>query len=444
MNPFAALLSEQAREAGEGNKSLELHAIAVDRIGDIYLTGTSSLVDPGASSGGDPFQHDVFVAKIDQAATNVLYLTYLGGSAEDQGNGIAVDGNGAAHVTGSTSSADFPTTEGAFDRTFDDTEAFVAKLSPDGTSIDFSTFVGGSGFDSANAIVVRPNGAIYVVGITGSFDFPTTVGAYDVTRGAGGDSFVVKLSPTGSRIVRSTLFGGDLGDNAVDLSVDRTGVTIAGTLCCGSGGDEEYGPPRDVFVAKLNKRLTSLVFSREFPTPEVDVAAAVATDVNGAVFVTGYTLSRQFPTTPGAFDTSFNFDADAFVVKLSSDGSTIIYATFLGGRLDEAPTAIAVDATGAAVVVGWTFSTDFPVSPDAIDMVKDGDTDAFLAVLSPDGSALSYGTFLGGSSGESGYAVGLGQSGGICVTGASSSPEFPVVDFGTSVVSRVFVQWIRP
>ena len=433
---YATFLSKTSYESGD--------AVAVGADGAAYiLVRVGSMLYPNFGDVADDRfggESELAVTKIAPDGTRILYSTFLGGDGDERSGGIAVNAAGEAYITGSTRSADFPTTEGAYDRTLGGQDAFVSKLSADGTSLVFSTLLGGSdsGGDAGTAIAVRPNGAIFVAGNTSSLDFPTTPGAYDSTPG--NDGFVAKLSPDGSRLKRATLFGDNRFDFAHGIAVDRFGVAIVGTHLIPRTDDES--PIQDVFVARFNRKLTSLVFSRDLASASPDTGAGIATDPSGAVYVTGVTLASAdmpFPTTAGAFDTTPNGGGDAFVVKLSPTDGTVIYGTFLGGSIADGATGIAVDAAGRAHVVGRTYSPDFPVTADALDGEVGGPADAFLTVLAPDGASLEYGTFLGGSLFEAAYGVALGGEGAITVVGTTQSPDFPQVEFGERVDGDVFV-----
>jgi hypothetical protein len=434
---YATFLSRAGDDVG--------HAIAVDATGAAYvLARTTSMLYPmldGALDTRFGGGSEVIVTKLAPGATAVLYSTFLGGDGLDDPGDIAVNAAGEAYLTGRTSSADFPTTEGAYDRTVVSFDAFVTKLSADGASLVFSTFLGGSGGDMGTAIALRPNGAIFVAGRTSSPDFPTTPGGYDTTQSD--DAFVVKLSPDGARLKRATFFGDLRIEQAEGIAVDRTGVTIVGAHTTPESGDDPA--LRSAFVAKFNKKLTGLVFSRVLATGFSDISRAVATDASGAIYVAGTTstdAATPLVTTPGAFDTTANGESEAFVVKLSPSDGTTIYGTLLGGASFDGATAIAVDSAGRAYVVGLTVSTDFPVTADALD-AELGNADAFVTVLAPDGASLEYSTFLGGSLYESAFGVALDSSGGIYVTGATGSPDFSLVQFGLIVESDLFVVKLR-
>ncbi len=261
------------------------------------------------------------------ARGGLLYATFLGRSGSDCSFAIAADGSGAAYVTGYTNSSNFPTTPGAFDPTYNgSSDAFVVKLNPSGSGLLYATFLGGSDGDYGEAIAVDGSGAAYVTGHTFSSNFPTTPGAFDTTHNGGEeDAFVVRLSPSGSGLTYATFLG---------------------------GSDWDYGE-------------------------------AIAVDGSGAAYVTGYTESSDFPTTPGAFDRTHNGYADAFVVMLNASGSSLTYATFLGGSSKDWSHAIAVDGSGAAYVTGYTESSDFPTTSGAFDTTYNGGSvDTFVVKFS--------------------------------------------------------------
>jgi hypothetical protein len=277
-------------------------------------------------------------------------------------------------VSGETASTDFPTTPGAYDRTLSGrTDAFAAKLSADGSALLWSTFLGGSGSgeDEPWAVTVDGYGNPVVAGVTYCPDFPTTAGAYDVTFSGGfTDAFVAKLSANGSALVWSTFLGGGNGDG--------------------------------------------------------DQALAIAEDASGDLVVAGRTLSTDFPVTSGAYDGTYNGDGDAFVAKLSADGSALDWATFLGGSHDEAVGDFALDSSQDLVLTGATGSIDFPVTSGAYDGTFNGFVDAFVAKLSADGSVLIWSSFLGGANADTAEGLALDAVGRAVVAGYSDSADFPV------------------
>jgi hypothetical protein len=426
---------------GSGSEGL---AIAVDASGAAYVTGQTTSPDfpttPGAFDTTFDGGIDVFVTKLSSSGSGLVYSTYIGGTGGDYCYGVAVDATGAAYVTGSTASSNFPTTPGAFDTTFDGggSDAFVTKLNASGSGLVYSTYIGGTGNDDGTGIAVDATGAAYVTGGTSSGSgFPTTPGAFDTTLNSS-DAFVTKLNATGSALVYSTLLGGTGGERGVGVAVDAGGAAhvVGGTLSPDfpttpgafdttfNGGISEYG---DAFVAKLNATGSGLVHSTFLGGNSAEDGFGIAVDASGAAYVTGHTTSPDFPTTPGAFDTTYDagpppFTAfNVFVTKLNAEGSGLAYSTFVGIAIAN---GIAVDASGAAYVVGTTNVPTFPTTPDAFDPTLNGSFDAFVTQLSPSGDALGFSTFLGGAGEDQGLAIALGPL-GVHVTGSTVSLDFP-------------------
>ena len=243
-----------------------------------------------------------------------------------------MDGSEAAYVTGRSHSSDFPITPGVFDMSYNsDGDVFVSKLNAAGSGLMYATFLGGSAQDEGTGIAVDGRGAAYVSGGTLSSDFPTTPGAFDTSYNRGFDGFVAKLDPAGSGLAYATYLSG------------------SGNYW-GEGG--------------------------------------IAVDGNGTTYVTGRTDSSDFPTTPNAFDTSYNGGGDAVVARLNALGSALIYATFLGGSSNDGDQGIAVDGNSTAYVSGQTTSSDFPTTPGAFDTSINGGNDLFVAKLAMGGPAI--------------------------------------------------------
>ncbi len=363
----------------------------------------------------------------------LIYSTFLGGSSGDYGYAIAVDAEGRAYVTGQINSSNFPTTPGAFDPTHNGgNDAFVAKLNSTGSALDYATFLGGSNDDHGYAIAVDAEGRAYVAGITYSSDFPTTPGAFDPSYN-GDDAFVAKLNAAGSALDYATFLGGSNGDHGYAIAVDAegrayvAGITYSGDFPTTPGAFDPSYNGDDAFVAKLNAAGSALDYATFLGGSNDDLGLAIAVDAEGRAYVAGWTGSSDFPTTPGAFDPSYNGGFfDAFVAKLNAAGSALDYATFLGGSNGDHGLAIAVDAEGRAYVAGWTVSSNFPTTPGAFDPSYNGGyADAFVAKLNAAGSALDYATFLGGSNGDHGHAIAVDAEGRAYVAGGTRSSDFP-------------------
>jgi hypothetical protein len=391
----------------------------------------------------------------------LIYSTFLGGSGGQTGRAVAIDGAGNAYVTGSTSSSDFPTTAGAFDRScgtdsncnFDGiirhSDAFVVKLNAAGTGLIYATFLGGSDADVGHAIAVDGAGNAHVTGGTSSSNFSTTPGAFDTILSGYYDAFVVKLNATGTGLTYATFLGGN-NDECVDrcaIAVDGTGSayvtgdTLSSDFPTTVGAfDTSHNGAKDVFVVKLNAAGTGLAYATFLGGSGGDGGSAIAVNGAGNAYVTGATFSSNFPATPGAFDTSFGggtcFEGpccDAFVVKLDAGGTGLTYATFLGGSGgDDGGRAIAVDEAGSAYVTGVTSSSDFPTTPGAFDTSFGGGAcflgpceDAFVVKLNAAGNGLAYATFLGGGDVDYSWAIAVDEAGSAYVVGETRSPDFP-------------------
>jgi len=345
--------------------------IALDSTGKLYICGTTESPDfPFFNSVGLALRgpSDVFVIKLSPTLDQFFYLSLIGGSGEEAGPSVAVDTAGSAYISGRTSSADFPTAS-AIQPVYGggDSDAFVAKLAPDGKSLVYSTFLGGSGtedFSRQSGISVDASGNAYVAGDTQSTNFPTknALRAAKTGSAASFDGFVAKINPAGSDFVYSTYMGGS--------------------------GD--------------------------------DFALAIDNDSSGNAYVTGRTISTSFTgstaTRPSTATT------DAFVAKLNASGAAISYLTFVGGvNGDESANAITVDADGNAVIAG-TAGTGVLTVNSIQSFFKGGVEDAFVAKLGPTG-VVTFSTYLGGSGDDAALGVGVDGTGAIYIIGFTDSTD---------------------
>ncbi len=421
--------------AGSGDDLGE--AIALDAAGNAYVTGrTDSAIfptTPGAFDTTYPGGGSAFVAKLNSTGTSLIYGTYLGPA--EFGLGIAVDSGGNAYVTGYTGSPGFPTTPGAFDTSYNGNEdAFVAKLSADGSTLMYGTYLGGTHLDHGEAIAVDATGNAYVTGESKSINFPTTAGAFDLTPNGGAlsDGFVSKLSADGTSLVYSTYLGGSHEDFGSSIALDSagnaymTGYTQSTDFPTtpGSFDPSDNGNP-DGFVTKLNAAGTGLVYSTYMGGFAFDVCDAIALDAAGNAYVTGRTDSTDFPTLPTSYDNSIGGGADAFAAKLNAAGTSLVYGTFLGGAGFDRGHGIAVDAAGNAYVTGSSSSADYPTTLGAFDTSYNTNTDAFMTKVNAAGTNLVYSTYLGGSNDDSGLGIAADAGGNAYVTGTTGSTNFP-------------------
>ncbi|MBE7556123.1 MAG: SBBP repeat-containing protein [Anaerolineales bacterium] len=314
-----------------GNAEDYGYDIALDSSGQAYVTGFTRSTDlpttPGAfaPSYNGGFS-DGYAVKVAADGSALTYATYLGGSADESSDGIAVDSTGSAYVTGYTSSPDFPTTPGAWDTSMAVADAFVLKLNPAGSGLVYSTFLGGSFAEGGRAVALDSLGSAYITGRTDSPDFPATPDAFDTSHSSANDIFVAKLTPDGGGLLYATYLGGNNEEDGRDLAVDTAGsVYITGftgasdfpttpnayaPICQGCA------PYFEAFVAKLNPNGTGLVYATYLGGANHDYSYGLAQDNNGYVYVTGETQSPDFPTTPGAFDTTLSGLGSGFVSKL--------------------------------------------------------------------------------------------------------------------------------
>jgi hypothetical protein len=378
----------------------------------------------------------------------LVYSTFLGGSGEDFGREIAIDANGSAYLTGTTSSSNFPTSAGAFQSALaDGLDIFVTKLNANGSALAYSTYLGGSfGGDESFGIDVDGDGSAYVTGQTLATDFPVTPGAFQtfVAGGIPGDAFVTKVNAAGSALVYSSYLGGSGNEEGLGIAVDaagsayvtgQTGTELPGQVPFPTTPGAFQTAPADAFggdgfVTKVNASGSALAYSSYLGGSGADRSFDIATDAAGNAYLTGVTASTNFPTTAGAFQTAFagGFPGDAFVTKVNAAGSGLVYSSYLGGSGDDTGIlgpSIAVDADGNAYLTGPPSSSNFPTTPGAFQPTLSGGGDAYVTKVNAAGSALVYSSFLGGSSIEAGIDIAVDANGSVHVTGGTGSSNFP-------------------
>ena len=383
----------------------------------------------------------------------LAFSTYLGGSQFEHIRDICADSDGNVYVTGGTTSPDFPTTEGVYQRRhagmFD---IFVTKLSPSGELV-WSTLVGGSNYDRAYAIEVDSRGYVYVAG-RGGRDAPITPGVVQPEfkgQWHGGpyqsdmNAYVFKLSPDGSRLVWATYFG--TGEKFRDIDIDRDGNVygvwhdpphaknphrdrwrneswFANAFQKGPKGGEG-----DLGVVKISADGSRCLWATYLTGSGKETGAgSVRVASDGSVYAETWTFSDDMPTTDGAHDRTHNGGADYYVARLSSDGSKLIFGTYLGGSGQEIHSThnLAIDARGDAYVSVWTSSKDFPTTPGAFQRQYRGDySDWGVAKFSPTG-ALIASTLIGGNAGENPDGIYADDLGNVYLSGYTRSTDFPV------------------
>jgi hypothetical protein len=410
-------------------------SITVRPGGTVFVTGgtLSANFDTKAGSydlianGGS----DAFVSKFDvnqAGAASLVYSTYLGGSNFDEGTGIEVDGSGVVYVTGSTDGGGFPTTAGAYDNTYNGgpLDTFVTKLNATGTTLLYSTYLGGTGIDEQRDMALdAATGIVYITGRT------TTPG------GSGGfDAYAVKFNPAGggaSDLVWYFFLGGTGDDEGNGIEVAPggiayvTGTTVSNPFPTTAGAfDATYNGGGDAFVTVVNAAGTAPTYSTYLGGAGNDVGRSITIDASGNAYVAGETSSNPFPTTAGAFDTTANGGVDGFVAKFNpslSGAASLIYSTYLGGSSDDAALGVAADGALGVCLTGYTLSSDFPtVAP--LQAANAGSRDTFVSHLNAAGSALTFSTYLGGTTSDTGFGVDMvGEL--CCVVGTTASSDYP-------------------
>ncbi|MDA2924863.1 SBBP repeat-containing protein [Acidobacteria bacterium AH-259-L09] len=407
-------------------------AIAVDSDGNTYLTGMTRSVNfpvtGGVLQSSSAGLETAFVVKVEEigqiSGPTIAYSTYLGGSGSERGRGIAVDDSGNVVVTGNTSSVNFPILTNLQPRLAGGSDVYVAKLNSSGSAILYSTYLGGSQNDFSNGIALDASGNVYLAGQTESNNFPVVNAVQSVFGGGAspGDAFVAKLNRDASALIFSTYLGGSSGDGAFDIALDSngnahiTGVTGSSNFPVTNALQPTFSGLRDAFVVKLDSAGSTLVYSTYLGGSNTEVGSGIDVDSSGSAYITGFTLSTDFPLSNPLQPSYVGNDADAFITKLNPVGSQLVYSTYLGGSRGDWGRGVSVDPSGNAYVTGSTDSTDFPLA-SAFQKTQGGGSDVFVSKLNSSGTALDYSSYLGGSSSETVEAVVVDKARNVYITG---------------------------
>lgn len=404
-----------------------VNSLAVDPAGNAYVTGWTSSSDfptakpiQAAFGGG---KSDAFLAKLNSTGSTLVYSTFLGGKDEDIGRRIAVDKSGNASVVGTTKSINFPVAnpfQAAYGGGFSD--AFVAKVNSSGSALAYSTYLGGSNdteeTDDQNrrtfgeqgfGIAVDTSGNTYVTGRTNATNFPT-VKPFQSASGGNDDTFLAKFNATGS-LVYATYFGGNSNDGGYSTAVDAAGnIYLAGWTGSDNFPTAKPLQPKkskqgDAFVAKFDPTGGTLLYSTHLGGNQGNYqdlivgewASCIVVDTAGNAYITGSTYSTDFPTVNPIQPAFGGGKKDAFLVKVDPTGGALVFSTCLGGSGDEGSNALALDASGNVYVAGYTTSSNFNTSKKPVQATLGGEQDAFVVKVSPTGSTLAFATYLGGS-----------------------------------------------
>jgi len=477
-------------------------AVAVNtNDGSIYIAGQT--FSKFASTNGLPFERngfqtnfaggtftgDAFVAKFDNLGTNLVFLTYLGGNADDAAFALALDGAGDAYVTGFTDSTNFPVTNsipggvpglvnstnisGKFEKNFGffPGDAFVAELNPGGSNLIYSTYLGGTNVDSANGIAVDSAGNAYVTGFTYSPDFPTNNAiqnhlACTNSEFFNANAFVTEIASNGAALVFSTYLGGTNFDEGQSIAVDASGIYVAGFTSSTNfpavnyisqvigtnsydghllnGSTNQLNSASDAFVTKLAPGGGGFIYSTYLGGINNDVAYHIAVDGSGAAYVTGWTISTNFPDTVATNviashltnnANGFILTTNAFLTKITNGASAgIAYSVVFGGMNSDVGNGVAVDPAGNAFVVGTTSSTNFPVFSNLgfLRATNSGGNDIFVTAFNTNASVVLYSVLLGGAQDDFGYGITLDSSDSAYVVGQTISTNFPATTLSTN------------
>jgi hypothetical protein len=398
---------------GSGNEQgWPTTASTIDADGNILFAIVTA--SPNLAAGGYDMTHngaaDILIVRMNSDLTQVLSATYLGGSANETPDAISIGDGGRVYVSGSTASANFPTTPGAYDITTNGAEdAFVAILSADLDSLLASTFIGGNGSDMECATVVSTDGSIFAAFRTESTDLPTSPGAVKNSLSPGGaDYYLVRLNGSLTTALASTYFGGNGYEFRPKPAIDRdgdiycTGSTFSSDLPVSPGAYDTQNNDGsiDAYIFHINKTMDAILASTYVGGNNTDWSYAIVLGDNDDVYISGH-VDANWPTTPGCFDSTYGGGtengSDTYLSRLSSDLTTLKASSYLGGSGWDWGVDLARDSQGNVYLTGETSSSDFPTTRGATDSTCCGAIEIFLAKFDSTMQTLHLSTFIGGS-----------------------------------------------
>ncbi len=439
---------------GNNNDIIYEPIVATDINGNVFVSAFTSSQDFPTTIGSfsETFNggiSDKYIAKFDKDLTTLLASTFIGGSGDEFGMGLAIDRNGDVFISGYTDSKDFPVTTGSYKETLSGgKDVFIAKLDNDLTTLYAATYLGGSDdearFFPRIDMKIGKSGNIYLTGLTLSDDFPVTDNGFDRTFNGGtqvGDIFVSKLNNNLTNLIASTYLGGNNEEwrPSIVLDSDENVFICAETWspdypCSSDAYDNTFEGAGDICISKLSPDLSILKSSTLFGGNAGDEEAlAIALNNDGSVYITGYTNATNFPTTSGTYDSGLLKGVwDVYIARFDENLTSLLASTLIGGQGQDAGRGIIIDESGNIIVTGETTSYDFPVTENAFDTTfNSGDTglsDMFVVKLNNDLSVLLKSTFLGGYSADQGYRLVSDSEGNIYVSGHTDSTGFPVTE----------------
>lgn len=367
---------------------------------------------------------------IDPALT---YSSYLGGSGGDIAYGVVLDAAGEAYLTGVTASTNFPVSSTGYQSTYAGSgDVFVTKFNATGTAVLFSTYLGGTGTDTPAQILLDASGDIFLVGSTSSNNFPTTLGAFQSVYSGNQDAFLTEMKPDGSALILSTYIGGSGQDFGTAVALDTagnayvTGSTLSTNFPTRNPLQLGNAGLSDAFVTEVSP-VGALQYSTYLGGSLSDYGTGIAVDSAGNVYVSGYTYSSNFPT-QSALQSTLGGASDIFLTKFTPGSSALLFSTYLGGSSIDQALAMVLDANGNVYLTGTTQSANFPVTSNAYQATLQGTANTFVAKVGLNGSVLVYSTLFGGNGTDQATALALDSAGNLYTTGFTQSPNFPLLD----------------
>jgi hypothetical protein len=418
--------------------------IITDSKKNILVTGgTASTIFPVINGTFDTTynggESDVFITKFDPSGTKMIFSTYIGGNSSEEGLDIRIDSLDNIVIVGMTNSSDFPVTNNSFDTQYNKYwDLFALKLNNNGSKLLFSSFIGGNKSDHPRKFILDKNDNLYICGHTNSIDFPTTSEAYNSTKNNESDTFFLKLSSNGSALIYSTYIGGNSWDESYDIDIDSNkNIIIVGytnssdfPITTGVYQEKFYGGS-DIFILRFNFTQNTINFSTYIGGSDFDVCWGFTLDNSNNIVLAGYSSSIDYPTTMNSFNNSYNGSYTTTIISiLNSNGSKLLYSTFIGGNNDDIGVDVALDSYGNVIVTGWTSSSDFPTSNKAFDTTFNGSGgwwggDLFLIKLNHNLSELQYSTYIGGNGLDICNGMYIDGVNSIYITGYTDSSDFP-------------------
>lgn len=429
-----------------GGEAFEnLYDMKSDSNGNLVVCGTSpgfgfpttvGAYSETAQTGGD----DAFISKLSADGSQLIFSTFFGGTSQELCQGLALDANDNIYIVGTTGSNNLPVTEGSYDETYNtdgfssNFDIFVTKLNSSGTALIYSTYLGDNGMDFGRSIAIDPAGNAYIAGSSKSFNFPTTSGAFDVSyNGAGWNNVVVsKLNASGSDLIYSTYVGGSSGDDATKIALGPDGSAfVTGTAFSanfpttpGSIKPVKTGN-RDAFVFRLNPEGSALVYSTFIGGNDLDDGYSLTVDSDNNAYVTGLTISADYPVTQGVFNSVAGNGENVFISKINPSGSQFLFSGLMGGNNRDVGHNIALSSDNYILLCGETNSATFQVTSNAHMSTLQGIHDAFVAKISLDGSNLIYSSYFGGTSYEIAHVILNDGSDKLIIAGVTGGANFP-------------------